>query len=525
MNENSKRNALVKGTALLTIASLVAKILSAVYRIPFQNMVGNVGFYVYQQVYPIYGIAMTFALSGLPVFISKLVVDSKSEADKLNVVHHIQRSLMISCVIIFIGLQIGAQQIAFWMNDGRLSPVIASVSWMFLIVPFLASWRGYFQGHYMMKPTAYSQVLEQFVRVSVILVVAYWSVKMGMEPHRMGQFAMLSAPIATLMSAMVLFGFRRHAKVGKLPKLQPIPGLSKRLLLEGITICLVASVMLLLQLVDSFSVVANLLHIGANEIDAQNTKGIYDRAQTLVQLGLVITTASTTAMLPQLVSTVREKQINRYKRLARACISTNFGIACAMSAGMFSLMAAINPLLFATPELSLTIAVYCLSVLVASMILVINTIFQSRDVYIPTIWAIGAAVLSKIILNHLLIRSQGIMGASEATILSLLVAVVVMTVLGKQYLVGLVNWSQLSKLVGISLIMWIVVLVTRNLTQSVLIGKIPFRADVAIQTLVGVVVGVIVFIGLALAFNALDEQEWSLIPMGEKINKIRGERK
>lgn len=54
----------MQGALLLSVASLIAKILSAVYRVPFQNMVGNTGFYVYQQIYPIYGIGMTFALSG-----------------------------------------------------------------------------------------------------------------------------------------------------------------------------------------------------------------------------------------------------------------------------------------------------------------------------------------------------------------------------------------------------------------------------------------------------------------------------
>ena len=49
---NSK--GMMQGAIALSIAAFIAKILSAVYRVPFQNMVGNTGFYVYQQVYPIY---------------------------------------------------------------------------------------------------------------------------------------------------------------------------------------------------------------------------------------------------------------------------------------------------------------------------------------------------------------------------------------------------------------------------------------------------------------------------------------
>ena len=95
MTNKSRRKQVLMGTLLLTVSSFIAKLLSAVYRIPFQNLVGNIGFYVYQQVYPIYGIGMTFALTGLPVFISKLVVDTKNPSDQVAVVYRIQTILIL----------------------------------------------------------------------------------------------------------------------------------------------------------------------------------------------------------------------------------------------------------------------------------------------------------------------------------------------------------------------------------------------------------------------------------------------
>ncbi|GMA53448.1 hypothetical protein GCM10025857_48050 [Alicyclobacillus contaminans] len=71
----NQMKSMMKGAFVLTIASFVAKLLSAIYRVPLQNIVGDEGFYVYQQVYPIYGIAMTFALTGFPQFLSKLVAE------------------------------------------------------------------------------------------------------------------------------------------------------------------------------------------------------------------------------------------------------------------------------------------------------------------------------------------------------------------------------------------------------------------------------------------------------------------
>ncbi len=58
----------MEGAFILTIASFI-KILSAVYRVPFQNLVGDRGFYVYQQVYPIYGLAMTLAVRVATVYL------------------------------------------------------------------------------------------------------------------------------------------------------------------------------------------------------------------------------------------------------------------------------------------------------------------------------------------------------------------------------------------------------------------------------------------------------------------------
>ena len=81
---NKQMKQMMKGAVVLSVASLIAKVLSAVYRVPFQNMVGNTGFYVYQQVYPIYGIGMTFALSGFPIFLSKLIAETNTmENEKL----------------------------------------------------------------------------------------------------------------------------------------------------------------------------------------------------------------------------------------------------------------------------------------------------------------------------------------------------------------------------------------------------------------------------------------------------------
>ena len=167
----------MNGALILSLAALIAKILSACYRIPFENLVGNTGFYVYQQVYPIYGIGMTFALTGFPVFISKIIAEQDEEAAKLAVSHQIFVILAFFGLACFGFLQLFGHQIALMMGDRHLTPLLGSVSWMFLFMPILAVGRGYYQGTFNMTPTAISQVTEQFIRVTVIIFVALLAVQ------------------------------------------------------------------------------------------------------------------------------------------------------------------------------------------------------------------------------------------------------------------------------------------------------------------------------------------------------------
>ncbi|MDN5950915.1 MAG: oligosaccharide flippase family protein, partial [Loigolactobacillus coryniformis] len=175
--QNKQKKHVVNGAFILSLAALIAKILSAVYRVPFQNLVGNTGFYVYQQIYPLYGIGMTFALSGLPVFISKLIAEQTDSGWQRETLRRSAVLLTFLSVLIFIGLQVGAEQIAQSMGDHQLAPLIDAVAWMFLFMPWLAVSRGFFQGRFIMVPTALSQVIEQIVRVAVILIAAVWAVQ------------------------------------------------------------------------------------------------------------------------------------------------------------------------------------------------------------------------------------------------------------------------------------------------------------------------------------------------------------
>ena len=51
---------------ILTLALVIVKVLSAIYRVPYQNILGDSGLYAYQQIYPIVALGMILSMNAVP---------------------------------------------------------------------------------------------------------------------------------------------------------------------------------------------------------------------------------------------------------------------------------------------------------------------------------------------------------------------------------------------------------------------------------------------------------------------------
>ncbi|WP_054754927.1 oligosaccharide flippase family protein [Piscibacillus salipiscarius] len=71
----------IKGALLLTIAGFISKVLGMIYRVPLQNMAGDEGLYIYQQVYPILSIAILLSVYSIPGALSHTLKDKDQQID------------------------------------------------------------------------------------------------------------------------------------------------------------------------------------------------------------------------------------------------------------------------------------------------------------------------------------------------------------------------------------------------------------------------------------------------------------
>lgn len=179
-----KKSSFVEGTVIATLAIVFTKILGMLYVIPFYATVGKMGGALYAYAYNIYIIFLDISTAGIPTAMSKIIneyetleyKDAKYRAFKIG-----KKIIFIISLIAFLVLMIFAPIIAKWLigdmkGGNSISDVaftIRAVSFALLVIPFLAVSKGYLQGHKVINVSSVSQVIEQVVRIAVILVGSY----------------------------------------------------------------------------------------------------------------------------------------------------------------------------------------------------------------------------------------------------------------------------------------------------------------------------------------------------------------
>lgn len=518
---------MMQGALILTIASFIAKLLSAVYRVPFQNLVGDEGFYVYQQIYPLYGIAMTLALTGFPQFISKIVAEQREPSKQKKTLQQLYPFVFFLAFICFSGLFFGSTLIAKLMGDGQLSPLIKVVSFTFLLVPILSFYRGNFQGHLLMTPSAISQVLEQLVRVVVILIAAYAFSLVGWSVYKTGMVAMAGSLFGGVVAVGILWYYDQKIRVGSSAYLlkwsfeKNSKTLFKRLLLEGGLVSLYSAFLIFFQLIDSFFVKNALVLSGLSDSAAKIEKGVYDRGQPLVQLGLVVALALSSTFLPALTKYFIQGADDRFLEASKIFLRFTTTVASAASMGLALLLPYLNFTLFKDYQGNGVLGVYVFSIALMAVIQAYQSIQQSTNKFNIALIAAGMGLLIKGLLTSMLTQAMGTLGASISTILGLLTTLVFIILFSKKEINRFVVEHFFLKKLVISIGIMMSVLMLYQGGIALLFNVISHRGQALIVALLGVVIGGTTFIYTIVKIQLFTVREWLMLPFGAKLLRMK----
>lgn len=200
-----RRQSLVEGALILTIASFITRILVFSNSIVLSRILGPEGIGLKRMVMPFVGLMMTLTTIGLPVAISRLVAQANAQRDRKKVKKILAVSLVItgSLSIVVILLSLFASKI-FLRNLLPDSRAYYSFIALIPIIPIGAVssvLKGYFRGMQNMNPIAISQVIEQIAQVSFTYILVQWLIPLGIEYAAAG--AVLSSVIGETISLLI----------------------------------------------------------------------------------------------------------------------------------------------------------------------------------------------------------------------------------------------------------------------------------------------------------------------------------
>lgn len=518
-------NKLVRGALLLTLAGVVSKLLSAGYRIPLQNLTGDFGFYIYQQVYPILGIALVLSLYGFPSAISKMVTDL-GVYDKGPSVKHFYIPVFLllfsACLAVFVLLFFNADSLAALAGDRRLEQTYKFASFIFLLVPFSALLRGIFQGEQQMKPTAYSQVGEQFIRVFLIIFASVFIYIQKDNLYIIGQAAVVAAILGSLTAIGILALFIKKKKPAAGQSFDiPWSYYVKTLFILGTAAALNHMILIIIQLADAFTLVPALIDNGLNHLEARKAKGIFDRGQPLIQLGTVLGSSFALALIPAISKEKLKKEPVAFYTYVQSALTVSFYLAIGATLGLIAVFPETNTLLFQNDKGTDSLRVLSLAVLLSSVAITAASILQGLGYIKRTAGFIIVACFVKWSANMILVPLFGITGGAIATVVSLSVLAILLLGTVKKKLPGLrverqINWVALG-VATLGMVAYLAVI-------DFFVPVIESRGMLLLYVLFIVITGALLYIILLLRCRAFTERELAMLPFAAFWIRLHKER-
>ncbi|MGI6257697.1 MAG: putative polysaccharide biosynthesis protein [Anaerovoracaceae bacterium] len=539
------KKSFVKGAAILGIAGIIVKLLGAVFRLPLGNMIGATGMSYYTPAYYIYTIFVVIATSGIPVAISKMVSEriTVKNYEEAHRVFRYSMYLMLSIGIVSFGILFFG---AGWLSNINGIPEskysMMAVAPALLVVPVMAAYRGYFQGMQNMKPTAVSQIIEQFFRVGFGLFLAYTLFKAGGSIHLFSKYgsqsggaagaagATFGATIGSLAGLLVILLIYKLSKKAIKHRITIHAGgereegktIMRNILLIAVPITIGAAIMPIMNFAEVPIIVNRLTATGWTPDVAKNLYGqIGGLATPIINLPQVLTMALAMSLVPAISSRFKEGDMEglRSNTTLGMRIALIIGLPCAL--GIAVLSQPIMLLLFPTRaseaiSVAPTLSILAIGVIFLSVVQTVSGILQGVGKQMVPVKNLCVGIVIKIVLTWVLvgIPSLNIKGAAIGTCAAYLV-VAVLDVYGVKKYTGAkfdIMLTYVKPLIS-SLVMAAVAWLTY---YKLLSGG---EGD-SLKTLLAVFVAAVVYVVMLFVTRSITREDLENMPGGDKILRL-----
>lgn len=366
--KNSK-NYLVQGT-ILTVAAIVAKVIGMIYRIPLTNILGDDGIGYYSTANEIYNILLMISTFSLPLALSRLVSERRHLGQAKNA-HKVFVCAMkfavaagaVMALLTFFLAGVITDNIMHVGSAALALRVLAPAIFLFAIA---GAFRGFFQGHETMVPTATSQVIEQIVNAVISVVGA--GVMMGIgtkmaeksgDPNlgpawgaaggTFGTVASISVALLFLVVVYISYQrtFKRHLRKDPAKHLESDQAIYRALLVTIGPIVLSTLVYNIGTLIDQGIFNSVLASQGYSEKQYSTIWGIYSgKYRVLMNVPLCVASCLSPSVVPALTAAMADGNHKEAGIKVRDSIRYTMIITIPCAVGMAALASPIMQLIF-----------------------------------------------------------------------------------------------------------------------------------------------------------------------------------
>lgn len=421
-----KKSSFVNGALITTIGIVITKILGILYVIPFHAIIGEAGGALYGYAYTIYLLFMSLSSAGIPLAISKIV----SEYQTLGYYNIKKRAFVlgkrialvlgiISFMIIMVFAPLLAKAVMGDVVGGNtvqdIAFVIRVIGTAILVVPVLSIYRGYFEGHRFMSAPSLSQVLEQLVRVLIIIFGSLISIKyLNLNLTTSVGVALFGATLGALVSYVYLVDklLKNKSKFDTKARDVNEPYVSDKVIIKKIVLYAFPFIMIdifksLYNYIDMFTVVKGLVDYA--KYSAVEAETVYSILSTWgAKFNMIVLSLSTgviVSLIPNLTESIVKKDKEQVNKKIVQALSILLYLTIPITFGVSFLSEAIWTLFYGESVYGSSILSYYIFVglftgLFTTTVSVLQTLKDYKSVFISLV--IG--VLIKLLLNTSLLR-------------------------------------------------------------------------------------------------------------------------
>jgi len=530
-----RKSHFIGGALILAAAGLLSKVIGMFYRIPLQEIVGNNGLGLYQEVYPLYLTFLILATAGVPIALSRFIAEAIAESREDMIKQILAKSLFMMGLIgfvLFVLLYASSPLLAHLMGNKHLVEPIRALSFSLLFVPLIAVLRGFFYGQQKMLYVGISQVIEQILRVAMIMIVALYLVSLGEGTDEVITGVNYGTMVSSMLSLAVLVAFyfwherkspkTRFREWSKLSSLTDT-AFYKKMWLVAWPICISALVIPIFSLVDSFLAINIFRHIWhVDGFTADTWFGIYSRGGPLLQLASLFGASIALSIVPAITEAKHKGDLNKVSTLTKLSYRFAWLIGLPAGLGLTAVAEGANLALYGDAEGTRAIAILGISAISLSILLATNGILQGlgreKTPAKHLVWGIGVKIISTVICTSFL----GIDGLALSWLLStFFVCYLNMRTIAQLVKVN-ISWKfdMLWPLVAANVMLILAWAATETVGHYLALTKLAPRIVGAGEAAAGVFVGLLVYVSLLLTVPLLHRDELDWLPGGKHLRQL-----